>query len=127
MSALSDNHTGEPALTVEQLVVRLRFFPLLIGRIEIADVSLVRPTITIIFTPDGRSNWSSHMSRCWRGALQPSPDRVVSFSEIRIGDGTVILRDEAYKITETLTRRGVRARLAVDLEELRGDRPLRLA
>ena len=100
--ALDDNLTGEPAMTVEQLVVRLRFFPLLIGRVEIADVSLVRPTITISFMPDGRSNWSSHVEMLAR-ALQPSPDRVVSFSEIRIGDGKVILHDEARKITETLT------------------------
>jgi AsmA protein len=100
--ALGDNRSGEPAMTVEQLVVRLRFFPLLIGRVEIADVSLVRPTITISFTPDGRSNWSSHVEMLAR-ALQPSPDRVVSFSEIRIGDGKVILRDEARKITETLS------------------------
>ncbi len=108
--ALGDNQSGEPAMTVEQLVVRLRFFPLLIGRIEIADLSLVRPTITISFTPDGRSNWSSHVEMLAR-ALQPnrgqgsdqSPDRGVSFSEIRIGDGKVILRDDARKITETLT------------------------
>jgi AsmA protein len=80
----------------------LRFFPLLIGRVEIADVSLVRPTITISFTPDGRSNWSSHVEMLAR-ALQPSPDRVVSFSEIRIGDGQVIVRDEARKFTETLS------------------------
>ena len=100
--ALGDNLSGEPAMTVEQLVVRLRFFPLLIGRIEIADVSLVRPTITISFTPDGRSNWSSHVEMLAR-ALRPSPDRVVSFSEIRIGDGKVILRNEARGITETLT------------------------
>jgi AsmA protein len=100
--ALGDNRTGEPAMTVEQLVVRLRFFPLLIGRVEIADVSLVRPTITISFTPDGRSNWTSHVEMLAR-ALQPSPDRVVSFSEIRIGDGKVILHDEARQITETLS------------------------
>jgi AsmA protein len=100
--ALGDNPTGEPAMTVEQLVVRLRFFPLLIGRVEIADISLVRPTITISFSPDGRSNWSSHVEMLAR-ALQPSPDRVVSFSEIRIGDGKVILRDEARQITETLS------------------------
>jgi AsmA protein len=100
--ALGDNSGGEPAMTVEQLVVRLRFFPLLIGRIEIADVSLVRPTITIAFTPDGRSNWSSHVEMLAR-ALQPSPDRMVSFSEIRIGDGKVILRNEARKVTETLS------------------------
>jgi AsmA protein len=107
---LGDNRTGEPALTVDQLVVRLRFFPLLIGRIEIADVSLVRPTITIAFTPDGRSNWSSHVEMLAR-ALQPnrgqganqSPDRLASFSEIRIGDGKVILRDQARKFTETLS------------------------
>ena len=108
--ALGDNRTGEPAMTVDQLVVRLRFFPLLIGRIEIADVSLVRPIIIIAFAPDGRSNWSSHVEMLAR-ALQPnrdpgsnqSPDRVVSFSEIRIGDGKVILRDQARNITETLS------------------------
>jgi AsmA protein len=107
---LGDNRTGEPAMTVDQLVVRLRFFPLLIGRIEIADVSLVRPTITIAFTPDGRSNWSRHVEMLAR-ALRPdraqgsgqSPDRVASFSEIRIGDGKVILSDPAREFTETLS------------------------
>jgi AsmA protein len=100
--AFGDNRGGEPAMTVEQLVVRLRFFPLLIGRVEIADVSLVRPTITISFRPDGSSNWTRHVEMLAR-ALQPSPNRVVSFSEIRIGDGKVILRDEARKISETLS------------------------
>ena len=36
-----------PALTAERLTARLRFFPLLIGRVEIADVSLERPHIAI--------------------------------------------------------------------------------
>jgi AsmA protein len=100
--ALGDDRGGEPAMTVEQLVVRLRFFPLLMGQVEIADVSLVRPTITIAFLPDGSSNWSSHVEMLAR-ALQPSPNRMVSFSEIRIGDGKVILRNEARHITETLS------------------------
>jgi AsmA protein len=104
--AFGDNRTGEPAMTVDQLVVRLRFFPLLIGRVEIADVSLLRPTITIDFTPDGRSNWSSHVEMLAR-ALQPNRDqgraRAASFSEIRIGDGKVILRDRARQFTETLS------------------------
>ncbi|MEA2956479.1 MAG: AsmA protein, partial [Alphaproteobacteria bacterium] len=42
--SLEDNRTGAPALTAEKVVARLRFFPFLTGRIEIADVSLVRPT-----------------------------------------------------------------------------------
>jgi AsmA protein len=100
--ALGDNRTGAPALTAQQLVVRLRFFPFLTGHIEIADVSLVRPTITITFTADGSSNWSGHVEALAQ-TLQSSLGREVSFSEIRIGDGTVILRDERRKIVETLS------------------------
>jgi AsmA protein len=99
---LGDNRTGAPAMTVEQLMVRLRFFPLLVGQIEIADVSLVRPTIAIAFDPDGSSNWSSHVGMLAH-ALQPHPDRVASFSEIRINDGTVLLRNVARNVTETLS------------------------
>ena len=100
--SLGDNRTGAPALTAEHVVARLRFFPFLTGRIEIADVSLVRPTIAIIFNADRSSNWSGHIETLARN-LKPSPGRISSFSEIRIEDGTVILRDEAYKIVETLT------------------------
>ena len=100
--SLGDNRTGASALTAEQLVVRLRFLPFLIGRIAIADVTLVRPTIMIAFAFDGSSNWAGHIETLAR-ALKPSPDRVNSFSEIRIGNGTVIIRDEGYKIVETLS------------------------
>ena len=99
--SLEDNRTGAPALTAEKVVARLRFFPFLTGRIEIADVSLVRPTIAIVFNADRTSNWSGHIETLARN-LKPSPGRTSSFSEIRIEDGTVILRDEAYKIIETL-------------------------
>ena len=82
--------------------VQLRLLPLLLGRIEIADVTLVRPTITIAFASDGSSNWAGHIETLAQ-ALTPSPDRIKSFSEIRISDGTAIIRDEAYRIVETLT------------------------
>jgi len=98
---LGDNRTGAPALTAEHVVARLRFFPFLAGRIEIADISLVRPTIAIIFNGDRSSNWSGHIETLARN-LKPGSNRPASFSEIRIADGTVILRDEAYKIVETL-------------------------
>src|SRR5438105_4840499 len=58
---LGGQRDGTSALTTEQLVVRLRFFPLLMGQIEIADINLVRPTITIGFDKEGRSNWSGHI------------------------------------------------------------------
>jgi AsmA protein len=100
--SLGDNRTGAPALTAERVVARLRFFPFLTGRIEIADVSLVRPTIAVIFNADRRSNWSSHIDTLAQN-LKPSAEQTASFSEIRIEDGTVIVRDEAHKIVETLS------------------------
>lgn len=100
--SLTDKRAGTSAMTAEQLVIRLRFFPFLVGRIEIADVTLVRPAISINFVHDGSSNWSGHVETLAR-ALRPSPDRVKSFSEIRITDGTVMLHDETGKIVETLS------------------------
>ncbi len=99
--SLGDHRTGTSALTAEQLVVRLQFFPFLTGQIEIADVTLVRPTITIAFV-QGSSNWSDHVDML-ANALRPNPNRVKSFSEIRISDGTVIVRNDNDKIVETLT------------------------
>ena len=100
--SLGDSRTGAPALTAEQLVVRLRFLPFLAGRIEIADVALVRPRIVIDFKPNGSSNWTSHIETLAR-ALQPSAHRVESFSEIRISDGTIVIHDDPKGIAETLS------------------------
>src|SRR5262249_2995837 len=58
---LGDNRNGAPPIAAEHMVARLRFFPLLVGRIEIADVSLVRPTIAVVFNTDRSSNWSGHI------------------------------------------------------------------
>jgi AsmA protein len=90
---LGDDRTGEPAVVAEQLKAHLRYFPLLAGRIEIADVTLVRPTIAVNFLPDRQSNWSALIEALTR-ALQPNRDRTASFSEIRITDGTVVVRSE---------------------------------
>ena len=49
---LGDDRTGEPAVAADELTARLRYFPLLAGRIEIADVTLVHPTINVTFSAD---------------------------------------------------------------------------
>ncbi len=87
---LGEDHRGEPGLVADELTARLRYFPLLAGRIEIAGVTLVRPTITVSFLPGGRSNWSGLIEALAR-ALQPDPERTTSFSEIGIQDGTVVV------------------------------------
>ena len=98
---LGDDRTGEPAVAADELTARLRYFPLLAGRIEIADVTLVHPTINVTFAPDGQSNWSMLIASLAH-ALQPDPDRTASFSEIGIQGGTVVVHDAGQGVTEKL-------------------------
>jgi AsmA protein len=88
---LSGDRSGDPGLVADELTAHLRYFPLLSGRIEISDVSLVRPTITVTVGPDGGSNWSGLISSLAR-ALEPDPNRTSSFSEIGIHQGVVVVR-----------------------------------
>jgi AsmA protein len=98
---LGDGHSGEPAVAAQQLTARLRYFPLLAGRIEIADVTLVRPVINVTFSAAGQTNWSGLIVSLAR-ALQPDPGRTASFSEIGIQDGIVVVRDEGKGAPERL-------------------------
>ncbi len=93
---------GEPAVVADELTARLRYFPLLAGRIEIADVTLVRPTINVTFMSDGQSNWSG-LVKSLAHALSPNPDRGHSFSEIGINDGTIVVRDAANGYVQRLS------------------------
>jgi len=98
---LANEAAGEPAVAADELIARLRYFPLLAGHIEIADVTLVRPIIKVAFSASGDSNWSGLISALARG-LAPQADRAASFSEIGIQDGTVIVYDGRSDATERL-------------------------
>ncbi len=89
-------------LSAAQLTARLRFFPLLTGRIEVSDVTLVRPQIEVTLEPDGASNWSPLIAALTR-ALGPEAtrrDRAMAFSEIRISSGAVTVRNAARQVLE---------------------------
>jgi AsmA protein len=90
---LGNDPNGQPAVVADELIAHLRYFPLLAGRIEIADVTLVRPTISVSFLPGGESNWSG-LIQSLAHALEPDPGRTASFSEIGIHEGTVIVHNE---------------------------------
>lgn len=93
----------EPALIADRITARLRFLPLFVGRIEIADVALIRPQITVAFNKDGSSNWSKLIERLARAqGPKPAADALTSFSEIGVEDGTIILRDTSRGLSETL-------------------------
>ena len=94
---------AQPALNADEMIARLSYFPLLAGRIEISDITLVRPTITIAFAQDGRSNWSG-LTASLAHALEPNPKRGGSFSEIGIHDGTFVVRDARAQSPERIEK-----------------------
>jgi len=108
---LGDDRTGEPAVVADEMTARLHYFPLLAGRIEIADVTLVRPTITVTFLANGKSNWSGLIQSLTR-ALEPNPGRTASFSEIGIRDGVVVIHHQQAGEDTTDRLNGVDFQLA---------------
>ncbi len=99
---LGSDQDGLPPLKAERLTARLQFFPLLTGQIKISDLALERPTIAVTLDAAGRSNWA-HLAERLVQALAPSKDRTASFSEIRMSGGTLMIRDPARGMTETIT------------------------
>ncbi len=100
-----DEPGAAPALVADRLTSNLRLIPLLMGRIEPADMALTRPRLTVAVQPDGSSNWSGLMATLTR-TLRPraqQTEQVLSFSEIRMIDGTITVMDAARGILEELS------------------------
>jgi len=87
---------GEPPLQAARLVARLSFLPLLAGRIDVADVTLAAPRIVVAVDERGRSNWRGLLRSLGRTEEPEAP----TFSEIRISNGTLVVRDEFRNIYE---------------------------
>jgi AsmA protein len=106
--SLSDVVLGDdrnrPALAAQLVTARLRLLPLLFGRIEIADVVLVRPRISVAFKPEkSGSNWTSLIDTLARTLKPTAEPSALTFSEIRISDGTVVIDHPEQSIREVLT------------------------
>jgi AsmA protein len=91
---------GEASLTAGTLTVNLRLMPMLAQRVEIADISLVRPRIDVTVYPDGRTSWSPLVNNLAQ-ALKPGAEQALSFSEIAIRDGVIALHVPDQGIDET--------------------------
>lgn len=100
---LAGSERADPALTAELLVAHVRWLPLLTGRFEVADITLERPTIAVKFDDDGRSNWSpliDTLARTVRSGGHGAP--TLSFSEVRIANGSVEIEGASRSAKETL-------------------------
>jgi AsmA protein len=87
------------ALTAQRLTASLRFFPLLIGRVETGEIKLERPTIVVNMEHGGRSNWTQLLNSLGSSKLAATHISPL-FSAIRIEDGKIILRDRSHELTE---------------------------
>lgn len=102
--ALADPGGDDPPLTAERVVASMRWLPLLTGRFEIADIALERPRIAVKSRADGGSNWAPLIDRLARAVHAGAAASTLSFSEIRIDDGIVVIEDKASGVGETLSR-----------------------
>src|ERR1700732_720407 len=98
---LGGGGTADPALVVDVLTANLRLLPLLLQRFEIGDVMMRRPHIHVTREPTGASNWTPFIGTIAH-TMRPGADNQVSFSEIRIQDGTLTYEDAARHVTEQL-------------------------
>lgn len=106
--ALSGDEGGRPALAASRLTAQLRLLPLLLGRIEVAELTLIRPQILVNLDTTGQSNWAGMIARLARTVKPGSrSEGVMSFSEIRLVDGTILLHDETRGVAETLEAVGL--------------------
>ena len=98
---LKGGGASDPALAVDVLTANLRLLPLLLQRFEISDVMMLRPHINVTRDAKGESNWTPFIGTIAR-TMKPGADNQVSFSEIRIQDGTLNYEDAGHHVTEKL-------------------------
>jgi AsmA protein len=92
---------ADPALTVDVLTANLRLLPLLLQRFEIADVMMLRPHIRVVRDINGDSNWTPFVGTITH-TMKPGAENQLSFSEIRIQDGTLSYEDPVRQVKEAL-------------------------
>ena len=115
----------QPAVAADELTARLRYFPLLAGRIEIADVTLVRPIINVTFSAGGKSNWSGLIVSLAHALAAGSPPHRFVLGDRHSGRHCRRARRRQGRHRAAGERR-ISGRLAVDLAQFRRQRPFRL-
>jgi len=103
----------DPFLTLEEANVRVALFPLLAGKIEIADIKFEKPALNLVTFKDGTDNYMPV-----KDAQAPATDPVtgqpvvanatdtqgqsIAVNGLHIKDGSVTIRDEAKGTTQNI-------------------------
>ncbi|MBU6234542.1 MAG: AsmA family protein [Alphaproteobacteria bacterium] len=120
---LSKPSEKEAFLTFEDADVRLAFFPLLTGKVEVASVTLDKPVLTMVTKKDGSDNWkpATATQAPQTDAVTGEPIKAgaapaVSIGALKVKDGKVIIRDEKAGTSQTVELKD----LAVKADTLSG-------
>lgn len=97
---LADRGGPEPFVQFDRLTARLRFLPLFVGHVRLAELSLDRPSIRVVRTGPATFNFSDLVAPT---AAPEAPRRRVAFTvdRVRLVDGALIAHDEAITPSRT--------------------------
>lgn len=93
-----DGMADAAVLSIERLEGRVRFWPLLIGEVEIGAFTMVRPLIRLV-REDGAKNWAFQSGAA---ALQLAFAGDVPLGQFVLENGTLIYENRGEAITERL-------------------------
>lgn len=104
----------DPFLTLEEANVRVALFPLLAGKIEIADIKFEKPALNLITFKDGTDNYMPVKPAVQAPATDPvtgqpvvakatdTQGQSIAVNGLHIKDGSVTIRDEAKGTTQNI-------------------------
>ncbi len=85
-----------PLIAAEALSVRVPWSAILAGEVQIDEITLVAPEITLVRAADGRVSWAFSEASAEAGADGPTgPARPLTVTAAEISDGALTWRDEA--------------------------------
>ncbi|MBF9060403.1 AsmA family protein [Rhodobacterales bacterium HKCCSP123] len=101
-----------PLIAAEALSVRVPWSAILAGEVQIDEITLVAPEITLVRAADGRVSWALSEASAETDADAPAgPARPLTITAAEISNGTLTWRDEAAG--QELRIAGLDARLAL--------------
>lgn len=100
-----------PLIAAEALSVRVPWSAILAGEVQIDEITLVAPEITLVRAADGRVSWAFSDAAEPSGTAPAGPARPLTITAAEISDGALTWRDEAAGQDVRIT--GLEARLAL--------------
>ena len=127
--AIAEPKGDETFLAADQVILRYRFWPLLLGRVMIDEVQLVAPRIRIVRQADGRFNFSDLLPGAAMPAPAPAPAQTgapakgidLSIAHVGISGGEVVFLD--YTIDGTSPYRLKFSSVGLSLNDVSLDKP----